>query len=279
MSPSVVLLVLTAGLLHALTHVVIKLGHDKFLVYAVVNAVGLLVAAPLWIVSAPMDHVPVLAVAASVAFHQLYKVFVICSYSSTDLGRAFPIARGSAPLLVFVGSVLLLRERMSEWQMAGAVLILASLALLVFKDEGLLSAERRGVLFALLTGLTTAAYTLIDGHVVREGGSAFRYVALLYTCDGLFFPAAALAFRRRQVADFLRQHYAKSFLAGLMAISSYGIVVLAMQHSQIGLVAVLREISIVFAALIGALAMREPFGPRRTLASLLVFFGVLGVTR
>jgi len=278
MTPETLLLVISAGVLHALTHVLIKLGDDKFLVYAVVNLVGFVVAVPMWVLSTPMKTVPTIAIAISIALHQLYKVFVIASYSATDLNRAFPVARGSAPVLVFIGSIVFLGESFTMPQLFGVALIMLGLSLLIFQGSNLeLQRDYRGVFFALLTGMTTAGYTLLDGQIVREVASPFRFVALLYIFDGLLFPLAAVVVRKKTLWPFLRQNYLKASVAGLLALVSYGAVVYAMQSSQIGLVAVLREISIVVAALLGGVLMRERLGWQRTMASAVVFVGILFV--
>lgn len=275
MSSVAIFAVLTAALLHAVSHVFIKLGEDQWLTHATVNLVGLIVAVPLWFYADPFTSFPAGVFLGSALLHQLYKVFVIGAYQSSDLSRVFPIMRGSSPLLVLLGSAIVYAELVSIGQAMGAMTILVGIALLALKDVELLTRSGKGVSYALLAAACTAGYTMLDGVVVRESGSPLRYIASLYIFDGAFFPAVVWPLRRRVLSEFLRRYLAQSIAAGLFAIVSYGTVVYVMKFTPIGLVAVLREVSMIFVAVIGASVIREPLGVRRILASTVVFLGVV----
>jgi drug/metabolite transporter (DMT)-like permease len=215
-----------------------------------------------------------------VVTHNGFKVFLLLAYRTGDLSRVYPLARGSAPLLVALFSGVVAGEALTWMDLASVLLIslgLMSLAL----ERGLTvrglaaSDDRRGLWYALASGTCIAAYTLIDGMGVRLSGTVWGYSAWLFFVDAIPFMLIALVWRGRYLRQFLRGRVAPGVLAGSLSGLAYFIVMWALNHGAMAPVAALRETGVVFAALIGTVVLGESFGVRRILAAALVATGVV----
>jgi drug/metabolite transporter (DMT)-like permease len=131
------------------------------------------------------------------------------------------------------------------------------------------------LVWAGLTGLTIAAYTVADGMGVRRSGSAAGYVAWLMVAIALPIVGAALVARRGQIVAHLRRNGRTGAGGGALVMLAYGLTVYAMSQGAMASVAVLRETSVVMAAAIGAITLREGFAVRRVAAATLIVAGVV----
>jgi drug/metabolite transporter (DMT)-like permease len=117
-------------------------------------------------------------------------------------------------------------------------------------------------------------YTLVDGLGARVAGSGIAYGAWMIAGTGALVALLALVLRPQGTLDTARKHWRLALLAGALTLGSYGIALWAMTLAPIGLVAALRETSVLFAAILGAYFFREPFGPRRWIALVLIVGGI-----
>jgi drug/metabolite transporter (DMT)-like permease len=201
-------------------------------------------------------------------------VCLLQAYRGGDLGHVYPLARGSAPLLVALGSGLL-GERPQPGAMGGVALISGAIFLLAF-EHGLPRRQQwHPVGFALLTGCLIAAYTLVDGLGVRAYGHVMGYTVWLFLIDGAIFMTTALFLRRRQFAQASWAALLIPIGAGFISLSGYTIVVWALSQGAMAPVAALRETGVIFAALIGTFILKEPLGGRRVFAAACMAGGVV----
>jgi drug/metabolite transporter (DMT)-like permease len=250
------LAVLAAALLHASWNALAKAASGKAGdVIAVGIAAGLLAALAL-----PFLPLPASAswpqLAASAVIHLAYFKLVEMAYRGGDLSVAYPLMRGTPPLVTAVGAWLLLGEPLSAggWTAVG-VIVVGALALAA---DGL-RARRVSARSLAIVGANIAvivAYTLVDGSGVRASGSAPSYIAWLFALTALVLVLARPLLGARGLPQ---SHGAWGLLAtgAACTIGSYGIVLWAMTAAPIGLVAALRETSIVFGTLIAAAWLRE----------------------
>jgi drug/metabolite transporter (DMT)-like permease len=275
MSDLVIGIVLAAALMHAIWHSLIKGSGEKFLTYALINVVAMVVAIIGLTLVPGIQSVSYGWLGASIAVHHAYKIMLVRSYQFGDISAVFPIARGTAPVVVAIVSLVYLGERLTSEQLGGIILIsvgVAAMSLVSIRDH---PTTMRGMFFAAATGLTTAAYTLIDAHGARLSGSPIAYVCWIYVADGILFPLIALFWRRAEIGQFLRIHWWRGVGAGVLSIASYGAVVWAMTLGAIGVIAALREASVLFATLIGVWYLRERVGAARLLSSGTILLGIL----
>lgn len=272
--------VLFGALLHASWNALIKGGRDKALDTALIHGLGIVVALPvLGIVGLPPREAwPYLA--ASVVVHLGYYVALVGAYRHGDLGLTYPVMRGTAPLLVALASAAVLGERLSHAAWAGVLAVSAGVIAIGLSRSAVGGHPGKALRYALANAAIIALYTLIDGLGVRAAGNAASYVATLFVFEGLPYLALVL-WRRRTDIDATLTHVAarwKLALAGTAAsFGSYAIALWAMTQAPVAMVAALRETSVLFAAALGALWLKEGFGPLRAAGTALVVAGVVAL--
>jgi drug/metabolite transporter (DMT)-like permease len=154
----------------------------------------------------------------------------------------------------------------------GILLISAGILSLGLLQRG--SAHRGATLWALANAAIIATYTLVDGNGARLSGTPASYVAWLFWLQGLLFVALVALLRQRAALDYAARNWRRGLGGGLCLISAYGIVLWAMTQAPVAAVAALRETSVIFAALLGSLFLKEPFGRQRLIAACAVAAGV-----
>lgn len=271
----VVALILLAALLHAAWNALTKSSADPLLAIWLITTVAGLVggAGVLWVDVPDRAAWPYLA--ASMAIHLGYMLFLVHAYRFGDLSRIYPIARGLAPLVVAALAAAFVGEWTTPVQTFGLVLCCAAIASLAFADTGLHGVGGGAVAAAAATGVMIGAYTVVDGSGVRLAGNPFSYVAWNFVLDAVPISVAVLVLRRGAIAPFLRSELGRGAAGGVMSAIAYGIVMWSMSLGAMANVASLRETSVVFAALIGARVLGEPLGARRLAAALLAAVGLV----
>jgi drug/metabolite transporter (DMT)-like permease len=266
--------VLLAAVLHAAWNALLKGVEDRLTVMVLLDLTGAAVSLLAVALVPPPAPASWGFVALSMLLHTGYKLALLQSYRFGDLSQVYPLARGSAPLLVAGFAALVVGERLGPVQLAGLVGVCAGLALLL--EAGQASLRRApAVGFALATGVLIAAYTVVDGLGVRRAGSVPGYTAWLFLGNGLPIPLFALAFRRRGLAGRLRAGLRVGVVSGVLSLAAYALVLWAQRRGALAVVAALRETSVLVAALIGTLVFGERFGRRRVAAALLLAAGIV----
>lgn len=256
MTAGVFFLVLLAALLHATWNVLVKGGGDKLAgVTAVVIGQGLcgLVA----VLFAPWpDPAALPYILSGIALHVGYQVFLMRSYRVGDLTQVYPIARGVAPMIVAAISFLLLGEDLSRSEITAVAVIGAGILSLSFARQSDGLRNHAAAALALATGGFIAAYTLVDGHGARMAGTALGYYGWSAIGNTIVFALLIGVLRpaslRRAAASPV-----PLFLGGGASFAAYAVTIYAFTVAPIPLVAALRETSIIFAALIGVLFLKE----------------------
>lgn len=284
---AVLLLVLLAALLHAGWNAIVKTSLAprpdegvaaadlRLLTPALVVVMSSAAALALAVFVEPPAAASWPPLAASVLIHTAYFTLLAFAYRVGDLSQVYPIARGLGPLLVAAVSGAVFGETLAPVETAGVVLISLGIAALAASRRLLAAVERKPVALALLTGAMIAAYTLIDAIGVRRSESPLGYAAWLMALTGLPFAAYALRRAGRQAVPFLARHWRAGALAGLMSFAAYALVLWALSLGAVAHVAALRETSVIFAALLGALFLDESFGRRRLVAASAVAAGAI----
>ena len=269
------LLVLLAAVMHAAWNVLVKFGDDALVnMTLIVGMAGLIALAFTPFVSFP-DPQSWIFLLGSVLTHIGYYVFLLFGYRYGDLSLVYPIARGSAPLLVGVTSWMFVGEVLSTIEMLGVAAISAGIFSLAIDRAAGREHTWRPVIFGLLTGLTIMGYTLCDGQGVRVAGDKYGYIVWLFVLDS---PALiVMAYLRRGPAMFAlaARHWKVGAIGGALSMAAYGIAIYAMSQAFMAQVAALRETSVIFAAIFSALILKERFHPRRYAAVAMVALGAV----
>ena len=208
---------------------------------------------------------------ATVIIHVFYRLNVIYSYRYGDLSYIYPISRGSSCLFVAIISILFLSSDISVAGFVGILIVCIGLFLISYSKN--LSFNFRGFALAISTAILITAYTLVDGVGVRLSENGFSYIYWLFTLNGIPLLIIGLiskdGLRKRETYTFR-----SGIAAGVFATSSYAIVVWSMQFIEIAYVSSIREISIVFAAIIGMLFLFEKNAKSRIIPSILIVSGI-----
>jgi drug/metabolite transporter (DMT)-like permease len=212
-------------------------------------------------------------IAASSVVHFGYYLTLAQAYRTGDLSFAYPLMRGTAPLLVTVLGSILLRELPSVQMTLGIVLISLGIVSIAFVQRGR-SHPSSAIYWAFANATLIAAYTLVDGSGARAAGNAASYVTWLIFLEGIPFVAWVVWRRGPSALAYFRAGWRTGIVGGACSLAAYGIVLWAMTRAPIAAVAALRETSVLFAALMGSLWLKEGFGWRRVAGAASVVAGI-----
>ena len=273
--------VLFGALLHASWNALIKSGTDHQLDTALIHVLGCFVGLALLAVAGLPRAEAWPWLAASLLVHVGYYITLVGAYRHGDLGFAYPIMRGTAPLLVALASGRLLGEHLPAPVWAGVAGIFGGVLLIGLARSTHRSGSRRHALaFALTNAVIIATYTIVDGLGVRASGNALQYVALLFLLDGLPYFLIVMWQRRTARASafaYIGRRWKIALLGSFASLGSYGIALWAMTRAPVASVAALRETSVLFAALIGVLLLGERFRLQRALGTGAIVAGVMAL--
>lgn len=277
MNHTVFLAVIGAALLHALWNAVVKNGSDKLVGMGavVIGHAPLAVVAVLLAPSPDVASLPYLT--AGVALHFGYQMFLLHSYRLGDLTQVYPIARGSAPLIVAAISVAFLGVTLSAAEIAAVAFISLGILSLAIGRNADGTGTRGASWLALGTGVFIASYSLVDGTGARLAGTSFGFYGWLALINAALM-AAFLIMRSPDAARaVLRTKKRVALLSGGASFAAYALVTWAFTQSSIALVAALRETSIVFAMLIGVFFLKEKVDLRKLVATSLTLAGAFAL--
>lgn len=275
MDLSVVALVLLAALFHASWNALVKVNGDRLAVMALITGASGLICLPLLpLLPLPApESWPFLAL--SVLWHVGYQLFLLQAYRHGDLGHVYPIARGVAPLLVLGIAFLVAGEIVGFGQVAAILVMAAGIISLAFRGGPPLRYDPRPVFYALGTAIFIASYTVTDGSGARLAGSPHGYTVWLFVLNAVPMTVIAVVARGRDTGAAVRRHWRHGLAGGALSLAAYWLVIWALTLGPMGPVAALRETSVIFAAIIGALFLKESFGRFRIAAASLVAAGIL----
>jgi len=275
MDPLVTILILAAAVMHAVWNAVVKVDGDRLMTMTVViGTTGLL--APFLLLLGPSpapESWPYIV--ASAVLNNIYFLFLIKAYRVGDFSHAYPLARGSAPLMVALGAMFFSGEILGVGEIFGIALVSGGIISLMCGGD--LKLGWGPIVYPLLTGLMIATYTVIDGIGVRLSGSPSGYVGWLFILSP--FPLSIIAIVRRGsgVFVFLRARWRWGVLGGVLNMASYGLAIWALTFAAMAHVSALRETSVIIAALIGSRVLGEAFGRKRLISAIIVVIGVVTI--
>ena len=275
MSTTVVLIVLLSALVHASWNALLKSGDDKLLnTVMVAGGCGLIgvVALP-FLVPPAAESWPYLA--ASAVLQILYFLLLAAADRTGDIGQAYPLMRGTAPLLVALASGPVIGEAPPAGRWLGIALICGGVMSLAFERTGLLLRQRAGIGFALANAVVICGYTLVDGIGVRASGSPAAYTLWIFVLASTPMLIWAASRRRAEFKALLRQRYRIGLIGGLGTAGSYGLALWAMTLAPVASVAALRETSILFVLVISVVVLKERMTARRLISAVVIAAGAV----
>ncbi len=267
--------VIGAALLHAAWNALVKVNTDRFVLMATMAAIQTMLSV------AVLPFVPVPAPAswpyllASVALHNAYYLFLITAYRYGDLSHVYPLARGTAPLIVATASFVLVGEALSLEATVYIALIAFGIMSLTLTRGAAGFREPKAVFSAIATGIFIAAYTVSDGLGVRLSGDAHGYTFWLFALDGVPITALALYLLRGRLRKEVAKSWKMGALTGIISLIAYWIVIWAMATTPIAMVSALRETSMVFAVMFGVFFLKERLNLMRVVSVAVTLAGAV----
>lgn len=275
-----ILLCLLSAVTVAATNLFVKKGGDVLstrMIVSLAMAATVLPFAPF--VPLPTPQVWA-ALALSVFVHWFYQFAMIRALHRGDLSLVFPVMRGLAPLLTAILATVFLSETPSFYGWLG--LIIATGALIIFampeRLDGVKQPLKRAALFwAMLTALGIAGYSVVDANGTRLAAenNLFTFVVWLFLFDWIGITSAMLIIRRGRIWQDVKPQIVGGTIGGVLGTISYGAALWAFTLSEAANVTAIRETSVVFGAIFGAVFLKEAFGPRRIIAASILAFGLI----
>lgn len=275
MTPLVIGLILSAALLHATWNAILRGGADRLWSITIMCATAAVVALPFLFFLALPARASWPCIGLSAALQVAYCLFLVRAYREGGLAQVYPIARGTSPLLVTLGAVFVAGERLTPVALAGVALVSLGIMALAFEKA---RPAARSTLAAITTGVFIAAYTLTDGVGARLSGHAQSYTAWLFLVQGGAMPLVYVALRGRLVLPLRQVETWKVLAGGVFGLLSYGVVIWALTLAPMGQVSALRETSILFAAVIGVVFLKEKLTVARMVAALMIAGGAIALS-
>jgi drug/metabolite transporter (DMT)-like permease len=267
MSAAAFALALTAAALHATWNVLLAGARDVRAATSVALCVAVLLFTPVAAVSWSVEREAVPWIVASAALELVYFLLLTAAYRRSDLSLVYPIARGSAPILVLLGAAFA-GAALGAVQAAGVVLAGAGVMLV----RGIGGAvDSSGVLLSLAIGATIAGYTLADKEGIEHAATIPYLVLVLAPVAAATLVLQLSTDGVRSVRDELR---APAVLAGVLSFAAYALALAALERASAASVAAVRETSILFAVALGAFVLRERVTGSRVVGAALVMVGV-----
>lgn len=265
---SALLLALAAAVVHATWNLLLSGTEDTHSASAILLLVGTLVFAPVAAVGWRFHSAAIPYVVASSSLETLYLALLATAYSVAAMSFVYPIARGSAPVLVLIVGAVAAGARVSLPAAVGVLLVASGIVLV----RGLRSAGRpRDMALALSVGTCIAGYTLVDKHGITHA-NPLAYLEVVFGVVAIVYVLAI--WRIRGGAALRAAVTPRTLVAGVGFYGSYALVLLALRLAPAASVAAVRESSVVMAAAVLAIGGREQLGPARFLGAVAVVAGI-----
>jgi drug/metabolite transporter (DMT)-like permease len=271
-STAALIFVLTSAALHALWNALVAGARDTHATTAIALIAGTVAFALPAALSWRVDGAAVPYIAGSAALELAYFALLAAAYARADYTFVYPVARGSAPVLVLVVSVAALGAPVGAAAAAGVVAV--ALGVLLVRGVGTAAPGRNAVVLALAVGGCIAGYTLVDDRGVTHAAAVPYFEAALVATT---IPYVAAVAALRGPAALRAAAGARSAAAGVGMVGAYVLVLAALERAEAAPVAALRETGVLIAAAGTALAGRERVPPRRLAGAALVVAGIAAI--
>jgi drug/metabolite transporter (DMT)-like permease len=269
--------VLLAALLHAGWNAAVRVSSGEFYDTLVILAGGGLCS----LLLLPFLPLPADAswpyLAASIVVHIVYFVLISHSYRNGELSFVYPLMRGSAPAISAIALLWLMDEPLSAGGWAGVILISGGVLLLAGDSLTSRSFDRGAATAAVANAVVIALYTLVDGQGSRLSGHALAYTSWMFLLTASLMLGFSAALEGAALLQHLRGNWRRGLFGGVCSMAAYALVLWAMTRAPIALVAALRETSVVFAALIAVVVLKERVTMFRALSIAAVGAGAMAL--
>jgi drug/metabolite transporter (DMT)-like permease len=284
MSYAILIILLVSALGHAIWNAIAKRVEERDAFFTLILGVSVILYSPMalyLLITEPFPREAWGWIALSIVFEILYFVTLAKAYRVSPLTTAYPIVRGTAPIATIIISFLMIGSGMEFIGLIGILMIVFGILFINQKKlslsglRSLFSKDFAGTKWALLTGIFIACYNVSDGMgALIMSGFLFKYVVFIGMFIGKWFIDHKLISNVSYISLF-KKYPIETFLAGLLVFGANSLVVYAMESTSVVYVASVREMSIVFAAFIGFMWMKEKISKVKSISIAMIVAGVL----
>jgi len=213
----------------------------------------------------------------SVVFEIVYYIALSAAYNDADFSLVYPMARGSAPAMIAIWSVLFLHEKLTTGGVIGLLIII--LGLLVVGGSSYFQAHSKphlhGVLLALLIAFSISIYSTIDGAAVKHTAPFPYAVLILFIAPAFMTPFVVRRYGWMMLKEELVTHRLRLMVIGALSILAYLLALWAYSLAKVSYAGAVREVSVVMGAFAGWQFLGEKLGRTRLTGAALIFVGIL----
>jgi drug/metabolite transporter (DMT)-like permease len=261
---------LISGSVHAVVNAVLKSGGNRLVQISLSSGVGAVIMAGATFF-VPLPHGAWGWMLAANIIHLLYFYAMTRAFDHGDLSSAYPIFRGTAPMLTALGATLIFREPLNGLQLLGIMAIGGGMLAMVAGKH----VTRATLRWSLATGVLIAGYTVIDAQGVRAAPTAGSFIVWFFFTQGLFSLIVLPPFVKGSYLAAARSEWRSAVATGSLSIITFGLALYALSLGQTAPLAALRETGMVTALLISVFVLKEPVTRARAVSILAICAGAV----
>jgi drug/metabolite transporter (DMT)-like permease len=279
MSLTALALLLVAAMMHTTWNLVVKRAKEKQVFTWWALLVGSVCFVPILLLNPqfPLRIWPFVAISALV--EAMYYIILTRAYEHGDFSLVYPLARGAAPAFLTIWAVLFLGESPHPYGVLGIALLVLGLIVVGGKAWWTVrktsTVSKSAVALALSVACCISIYSVIDGAAVHIAAPAPYTVLVIGLSAAFVSPLVLTKFGYHTVIAEWQANWFRIAIVGILMLLSYMLVLLVYSIARVSYAGAIREISIVFAALLGWRWLSEDFGLMRLVGAILIFAGIL----
>jgi len=273
-SASIYFLILFAAFLHALWNIIIKSLDYSLAGIAVKVFFQSIIFFPIIFFVPFPEGITWFYITCSFLLHSLYFILLGTMYDRKDLTFIYPVARGCAPIFVTILSFIFLKDIIPFFGLVGILIICVALLLISFSNFNT-KVDFKTIGISIFIAFLISIYTFSDGAGVRSVDNSLSFIVWNFFLGGWISIGYVYLTKREDLFSLKIKDLILILSATIVSFTAYAIIIWSMKYEPFGIVASMRESSIIFAPLLGLIFLKEKISPIRIISSILFFLGVV----
>ena len=273
-SASIYFLIFFAAFLHALWNIIIKSLDYSLAGIAVKVFFQSIIFFPIIFFVPFPEGITWFYITCSFLLHSLYFILLGSMYDRKDLTFIYPVARGCAPIFVTILSFIFLKDIIPFFGLVGILIICVALLLISFSNFNT-KVDFKTIGISIFIAFLISIYTFSDGAGVRSVDNSLSFIVWNFFLGGWISIGYVYLTKREDLFSLKIKDLILILSATIVSFTAYAIIIWSMKYEPFGIVASMRESSIIFAPLLGLIFLKEKISPIRIISSILFFLGVV----
>ena len=273
-STSIYFLIFFAAFLHALWNIIIKSLDYSLAGIAVKVFFQSIIFFPIIFFVPFPEGITWFYITCSFLLHSLYFILLGSMYDRKDLTFIYPVARGCAPIFVTILSFIFLKDIIPFFGLVGILIICVALLLISFSSFNT-KIDFKTIGISIFIAFLISIYTFSDGAGVRSVDNSLSFIVWNFFLGGWISIGYVYLTKKEDLFSLRIKDLILILSATIVSFTAYAIIIWSMKYEPFGIVASMRESSIIFAPLLGLIFLKEKISPIRIISSILFFLGVV----